>query len=103
MSQAGNQLTVRYRVPTATTYATYPLTVRFYRSATSGGDRWLADDTCEAIDAELEKQIVLTLPPGVPVAGLIATAADADGNTSEFSDPFVFGDPDLIFANGFDP
>ena len=98
----GNQLTVRYRVPTATAYATYPLTVRFYRTAASGGDRWLADDTYDAVDAELEKQIVLTLPAGVTASGLIATAADAAGNTSEFSDPLVFGNPDLIFADGFE-
>ena len=100
-SQAGNQLTLRYKVPTATAYATYPLTVRLYRKgAGTGGDRWLADDSYGAIDAELEKQVVLTLPSALGLPGLVATAADADGNSSEFSDPYVFSD--LIFANDFE-
>jgi hypothetical protein len=100
MSQAGNQLTVRYRVPTATSYATYPLTVRFFRPGASGGDRWLASDTYDAVDAEVAKTATLALasPAGLP--GLVATASDAAGNTSEFSDIFV---SDLVFADGFDP
>lgn len=101
-SQAGNQLTVRYKVPTATAYATYPLTVRFYRKASvSGGDRWFADDTYDAIDAEAEKQVVLTLPSAALLPGLIATAADAAGNSSEFSDPYVLSD--VVFSDGFEP
>lgn len=101
-SQAGNQMTVRYRVPTATAYATYPLTVRFYRKAsTGGGDRWLVDDSYDAVDAEVEKEVVLTLPSATTLPGIIATAADAAGNTSEFSDPYTMSD--VIFANDFEP
>ncbi|MBL0164049.1 MAG: hypothetical protein IPP82_10540 [Xanthomonadales bacterium] len=101
-ARSGDQLTVRYKVPTATSHATYPLTIRFYRGATSGGDRWLANDSYDAVDAQMEKQTVLTIPSGIALPALIATAADAVGNTSEFSDRYVMPVTDLIFANGFE-
>jgi hypothetical protein len=90
-------------VDTAVANATYPLTVRFYRALGGGTDPWLGEDAYSLADAQQQKQVVLTMPASIAVSGVVATAADAVGNTSEFSDPFLFGDPDLIFANGFDP
>jgi hypothetical protein len=95
--QLGNQLTVYYTVPTATNYATYPLTIRWH-DALDGP--WLAQDTYDAIDAEMQKQFVVTLPAGVQLSSLMATATDAAGNTSELSDVFLL---DHIFTDGFDP
>jgi hypothetical protein len=95
--QVGNQLTVYYTVPTATNYATYPLTIRWH-DALDG--HWLAQDIYDAIDAEVQKQFVATLPAGVQPSRLMATATDAAGNTSELSDVFLL---DHIFTDGFDP
>ncbi|HEY6940912.1 right-handed parallel beta-helix repeat-containing protein [Dokdonella sp.] len=99
MSQAGSQLTVSYRVPTATSFATYPLTVRFYRAGASGGDLRVASDTYDAVDAETSRHVTLSLASSAGLPGLVATASDAAGNTSEFSDVFV---SDLIFTDGFE-
>ena len=103
VDQTGDQLTITYTVDTAVANATYPLTVRFYRALGGGADLWLGEDAYSVADAQQQKQVVLTMPASIAVSGVVATAADAVGNTSEFSDPFLFGDPDLIFANGFDP
>ncbi len=96
-NQVGNQLTVYYTVPTATNYATYPLTIRWH-DAFDG--HWLAQDTYDAVDSEMQKQFVTTLPAGVQASSLMATATDAEGNTSELSDVFLL---DHIFTDGFDP
>jgi hypothetical protein len=99
VDQVGNQLMITYVVDTAVANASYPLTVRFYRALGLGADLWLGEDTYAVANAQQQKQVVLTLPVGISVYGVIATAADAAGNTSEYSDSFL---TDLIFADGFD-
>lgn len=82
-----------YRVPTAPAHAAYPLTVEFFRAGPGGeGLAYLGADTYPAAEAGAFKTATLTAT--VPAEGLediVATATDADGNTSEFSAVYNLG------------
>jgi hypothetical protein len=85
ISVAGH-LVVSYSVPAADTSATYPLAIDFYLAdATGQGKTYLASDTYSATGlASVDLGSAAAL--GVVVGeSLVATAADAAGNTSEFS------------------
>jgi hypothetical protein len=96
-SQSGNQLTVTYRVDTATTNATYPLRVDFHANMRGGSGRWLTQDSYPASSAQLPRTITLLVPAGARAIPFVATATDADGHGSELSPPF-----DVIFQDDFD-
>jgi hypothetical protein len=55
-----------------------------------------------AARAQAVLPVTLDLPPAQvgAVAYITAVAIDADGNTSEFSDPIDF---DRVFADGYEP
>jgi hypothetical protein len=83
-----NTLQIDYAVNSSTIHSAYPLTVDFYRADTAGeeGAQQLFSDTYTAPEATLTKSVVVPLPPGLTTSDrIVATATDADGNTSEFS------------------
>lgn len=96
-SQIGNQLTVTYRVDTATANATYPLRIDFHADARGGGGEWLTQDSYPAASAQLSRTITLLVPAGTRAIPFVATATDAIGHTSEFSPAF-----DVIFEDDFE-
>jgi CSLREA domain-containing protein len=86
-------LNIDYLVDTATTSATYPLTVQFFEadSAVGGeGAVLFSTDSYGSTAAQTVKTVNLgnAAPLGI-VAGdvIVATVTDAGGNTSEFSSP----------------
>lgn len=85
----GDSTTVAYRVDSAPANSTYPLSVDFYVAAgqdSREGARYLGTDTYDAAEAQDLTTFVLAVPADVPAgAFLVATATDAEGNTSEFS------------------
>ncbi|MEM6782958.1 MAG: right-handed parallel beta-helix repeat-containing protein [Bacteroidota bacterium] len=80
--------TVRYAVDTAPANAAYPLTVAFYLAGADGeeGEVFLGTDTYAASQAQTEREVAFNPAQVVPTGSrLVATATDADGNTSEFA------------------
>lgn len=79
---------VRYRVDTAPANASYPLRVDFYRALGDEGELLLDSDVYLEGEAQAEKQVDLTIPPGVSLSAddvIVAIATDAEGRSSEFS------------------
>ncbi len=73
-----------YKVDTATTSASYPITVNFYRAGCGGGsDALLASTTISA--AQAQQTLILDTSNLGNLLPLTASAMDADGNTSEFA------------------
>ena len=98
-SVSGGSLMVTYIVDSATTHSTYPLRVDFYVAIDGGSGEYLVSDSYPAASAQLPRSVSLPLPADAQSpAGIVATATDANGYTSEFSADLVFG---RIFANGF--
>jgi hypothetical protein len=63
----------------------------------SGSGEYIGQDSYAAGDAQLNKAVSLSLPPGVQGVPFVATATDANGYTSEFSVAY-----DVIFENQFE-
>ncbi len=84
---SGTQLNLTYAVPSATANSAYPLTIEFFLADSSGqeGKTSLGRNTYASSSATLSK--LVTIPKGSAVIGsqIVATATDANGNTSEFS------------------
>jgi VCBS repeat-containing protein len=86
------QLKIAYRVPSNPSNAAYPLRVEFFKADVSGqeGQMFLGFDTYTSSSAEWTTEFFIS-----PVEALgtgykiVATATDADGNTSEFSPAIV--------------
>ncbi len=96
-SQAGDQLTVTYRVDTAPSNASYPLRIDFYANVQGGSGLWLSQDSYPASAAQQLRTITLLVPAGAKAIPFVATATDASGRSSEFSPAF-----DVIFEHDFD-
>lgn len=85
-------LNVTYSVDTVAPNAAFPLTVDFYLAdiAAQEGRTWVGEDTYNSGDGQ--QVAVLALKGGVSGGdNIVATATDAEGNSSEFSAPVVVG------------
>ncbi|MEM0961908.1 MAG: right-handed parallel beta-helix repeat-containing protein, partial [Bacteroidota bacterium] len=88
----GQTLAVTYAVDSAPANATYPLRVEFFLADDDGeeGQTFLGADAYPESDAQAQRTAVFTIDaPVADGARLLATATDADGNTSEFSAPLA--------------
>lgn len=99
------ELSVNWQMDSVAGNSTYPIVADFYLAdseASGEGRTYLGFDLTSA--AGLDNPIALTLPMGTSGGFLVATATDlnGDGNTSEFSIPLLFGDPQAIFSDGFE-
>jgi hypothetical protein len=84
----GTTLTISYSVPSAIANSTYPLSVEFFLADAAGreGQVYLGGESYAAPGADSVALTVSGLSPG---QFIVATATDADGNTSEFSASIV--------------
>jgi hypothetical protein len=77
-----------YRVDSAPTNSAYPLRVDFYKAAGDEGEILLDSDVYALAEAQQDKAVILTIPPGVSLGDddvIVAIATDAEGRSSEFS------------------
>ncbi len=86
-SVSGGEVTVTYSVDTDPSNAAFPLHVEFFRAGEGGeGEAFLGAD--EVTAAEAQQTLTATLTPAATLTAsddVVATATDADGNTSEFT------------------
>jgi uncharacterized repeat protein (TIGR01451 family)/CSLREA domain-containing protein len=104
----GDQVQVTFRVDTRPTFATYPLEIDFYSADSSGaeGQTYLGGVSYQEGEAQTIVTKTFTLEPPVPLAQgaqraaalalIVSTATDANGNTSEFSQPWY---PSQVVVN----
>lgn len=97
VSVAGDQLTLTYRVDSATTASAYPLRIDVYENLQGGSGMLLGQDAYPAASAQQSRTVTLTIPAGVRAIPLVAAATDAQGFSSELSPAF-----DVIFEHDFE-
>lgn len=102
---SGGELAVTFHVDAGAAAASYPLQVEFYLSGPGilQGSQSLSLQSYGTPGASVTRFIAL--PAGVDEGGILATASDALGNTSEFSAavPFFAAPlPEALFKNGFE-
>lgn len=84
----GANLDLGYRVTSDTANSFYPLRVEFFKADGDEGAEFIGADTYEAAEAQTIKAISLPVPVGITLGAndvIVATATDANGNSSEFS------------------
>ncbi len=93
-----DSIALTYLVNSLPANSAYPLTIEFFvaDSDHQEGRTFLAADTYVAGNAQLEKQITIPAPAVLTNTRLVATATDANGNTSEFSAPVVISPPRFL-------
>jgi hypothetical protein len=93
----GGTLTISYSVPSSTTNSTYPLAIEFFLGDTDNqeGQTYLGSHSYTSPGATTASLDQCCIPFGVRV---VATATDADGNTSEFSSSIAVAAPLLASA-----
>ncbi len=106
-SFVGSTLVVTASIGSSTSFSAYPVDIQIFLADPSspGQGRSLAAE--ETINDPLRPPGITTinLLPDVQGGYVVATAIDADGNSSEFSPPLAFGVPDLpdeLFSDGFE-
>lgn len=112
----GSSIDLDYGVDSAPANSAYPLRVEFFKADGDEGRDLIGFDEYSEAEAQTIKSISLNVPVGMTLSAedvIVATATDADGNTSEFSfstatlavqTPQVLPcvDPDSIFCSGFE-
>ena len=99
-------ITIRYHVNSADSInaSDYPLVVDFYWNSTDGSaqGRYFIDTDFSYTTPNMAKTVVYEFNSAATGGFLTATAYDLEGNSSEFSPYFEFGETDLIFADNFE-
>ena len=91
-NEVSGDLEVRYRIRSDVGDAVYPIAVDFFLRTTPDGqaDVYVGSDVYTDVYASSFRAVAIEPQPGVFVVGdLVATATDADGNTSELSTQLV--------------
>ena len=87
----GTNAEIQYSVNSSTTNSAYPIRVEFFLADENGqGKLFLGNDIYFTSDAMKSK--TFNFAPSISIGvneKIVATATDANGNTSEFSDPFT--------------
>lgn len=84
----GGQVTITYKVPSSPSHSVYPLRVEFFRADAGSrqGRTYLGFDVYSFAEANTDKTFNFTPSTALSIGDkIVATATDADGNTSEFS------------------
>ncbi len=84
----GGNASINYRVDSDVANSAYPLRVEFYQADGDEGRHFIGADSYLAAEAQSIKPITLPIPSGLALSSddvIVATATDANGNTSEFS------------------
>lgn len=84
----GSTADLSYRVDSTITDSAYPLRVEFFKADGDEGRDFLGAHSYEAAQAHTIQPVSLVVPAGVSLGAddvIVATATDANGNTSEFS------------------
>lgn len=87
-ARAGNDLNLGYRVDSSIGNSAYPLRIEFFKADGDEGRDLLGVDSYAAGQAQALRNVVVPIPSGVTLGVddiVIATATDAQGNTSELS------------------
>ncbi|TAH21722.1 MAG: T9SS C-terminal target domain-containing protein [Cytophagales bacterium] len=91
---SGSAVDITYKVPSATANSAYPIRVEFFKADAGSrqGRTYLGFDTYALAEANTNKTFTFT-PSTALVIGdrIVATATDANGNTSEFSAEVIVG------------
>ena len=83
-----NQFSVTYRVDSDPANSVFPLRVDFYKAFGDEGEVLLDSDVYTSVNAQQDKAVTLSIPPGVTLSNndvIVAIATDAEGRSSEFS------------------
>ncbi len=105
-----------YRIDSTTANSAYPLQVEFFTADGDEGRDLIGVDTYTSAEAQAVKPITLSIPASLalgPDDVIVASATDAEGNTSEFSfapatlaidvpESSACVSDDSVFCNGFE-
>ncbi|MGJ8591035.1 MAG: T9SS type A sorting domain-containing protein [Aquaticitalea sp.] len=81
---AGTAMEITYSVPSSIANSAYPLTIEFFGAFSGQGKNFIESDIYTAVGT---KTVTINLPTGfdpIDFVNVVATATDANGNTSEF-------------------
>ena len=101
-------LSVTYSVPSDATNSSYPLTIEFYLADADGEEGQTLIGRIDYPVSEAGQQTTAAFSPQAAVANgadIVATAIDAAGNTSEFSEAVAANGsagPDRVFSDDFE-
>ena len=100
-----SDLEIDYLVDSSTANSVYPLAVQFFLADVDGeeGMTLIGEDTYDAVNAQLSKTVVFADAASLGFTGtetIVATATDAEDNTSEFSIVVPENEPPVFTGTG---